>query len=596
MSAILLSYNNWTLELSEQGHILGLRHNGTEIAPGSSDKSLCEVFFVDSGKTVSVTSATLVGRNALSADFEAVVDKTAGLGVHVRYEVTGSNITELAVKCMVGLFSERRPDTDVELRWFLRLHVSAGRPSLFAPLFDGRGLRTSRSEQSQYHYICSGNWGEGESERLAVPVVDESSPDLRFHMSYFADPFFSTGMILPADQSYVLFRSGFLHAAGAQQLQQRIFGFYLHSGDADTALQGFFRHGLPDSPPGPSWLQEIAMVHYDYLSERGEGWFRDIDRLVELVSMDDRRRIALTLHGWYDFLGRYSFDEEKGRFDSRWVTMPTGEKVPMTIEDMHRRIDYARERGFRVLLYFADGLAVDSGASNFSDDLLFRETNGEPRKHHWSGPDTIAQTFIMDPLHPRVRSFFLNYMRALLDEFGDTIDGLNWDETFTIRAGELSIGKYSGYADRAFMLLCKELRELVKARNPTIAFLGSDCTGLTLPLEDGSFWSAEPAQNALVFDGTYQDSHCYPTAWQYGIFPNYRNVLWSCNWKPLTNFEWTRMGVQAFGAPVAISNGWEDNRGISAYSELETKKTMDLFKFRKTQRSRLRWMESRSAG
>ena len=86
------------------------------------------------------------------------------------------------------------------------------------------------------------------------------------------------------------------------------------------------------------------MVHYDYLSEKGQGWYRDIDRLVELFSVEDRRRIALTLHGWYDFLGRYSFDDRSGRFDPRWMTMPTGETVPMTIEDIHRRIDYAKKR------------------------------------------------------------------------------------------------------------------------------------------------------------------------------------------------------------------------------------------------------------
>jgi len=58
---------------------------------------------------------------------------------------------------------------------------------------------------------------------------------------------------------------------------------------------------------------------------------------------------------------------------------------------------------------------------------------------------------------------------------------LTWDETFTIRVGDLSRAPHEGYADREFMLLAKELRDLVKARNPEIAFLASDCTGLSLP-------------------------------------------------------------------------------------------------------------------
>ncbi len=596
MDTIYLTYDNRTLTLSEQGHLRAFHNDGIELTFRPSDTLLGEVYFTGTGRTVRVKSAAPIRRGEHSAEFQTAITNTPGLTLWFRYTIDGAHAGETSVKCEVRLSSEKTLDVDTELRWYLPLRIPAERTSIFAPLFDGRGLRTSRSEPPQYRYVCAGGWGEGETERLAIPMLDESSRDLRFHVTYFADPFFSTGIILSPDHSHVQFRSRFLHDAGGQQFQPRTFGFLLHSGDVDQALQGFFRHALPDTPPGPDWLHEIAMVHYDYLSEKGQGWYRDIDRLVELFSVEDRRRIALTLHGWYDFLGRYSFDDRSGRFDPRWMTMPTGETVPMTIEDIHRRIDYAKKRGFRVLLYFADGLAMDSGASNFAEELLFREADGEPRKHHWSGPDTIAQTFIMDPLHPRVQSFFQTYMQALLEEFGGSIDGLNWDETFTIRAGEISTGDHQGYADRAFMLLCRDLRELVKARNTDIAFLASDCTGLTLPLEDGTLWRAEPAQNALVFDGTYQDSHCSPLAWQYGIFPNYRNVVWSCNWKPVTNFEWTRFGVQAFGAPVAISNGWEDNRGISTYSDVEIRKTVDLFNLRKRERLRLRWLEARSPG
>ncbi len=201
----------------------------------------------------------------------------------------------------------------------------------------------------------------------------------------------------------------------------------------------------------------------------------------------------------------------------------------------------------------------------------------------------------MNPVHPRVQAFFRGYTRALLNEFGNEIDGLTRDETFTIRAGDLSRAPHEGYADREFMLLAKELRDTVKARNPEIAFLASDCTGLSLPQDDGSTWRATPAQNAVVFDGTYQDSQCYPTAWQYGLFPNYRNVLWSCNWRPVEHFEWTVLGVQAFGVPVAISNGWGENKGIARYSQSETEQLLRLFALRKGQRSRVRWIESREA-
>ena len=142
------------------------------------------------------------------------------------------------------------------------------------------------------------------------------------------------------------------------------------------------------------------------------------------------------------------------------------------------------------------------------------------------------------------------------------------------------------------MLLCKELRDMIKAHNPEIAFMASDCTGLALPQEDNSFWRAHPAQNALVFDGTFQDSQFYPTAWQYGLFPNYRNVLWSCNWKPLENFDWTNTGVRIFGVPVPISNGWAEDKGIFDCTEAEVKKIMQLFEFRKNLVGRIHWLKA----
>lgn len=82
---------------------------------------------------------------------------------------------------------------------------------------------------------------------------------------------------------------------------------------------------------------------------------------------------------------------------------------------------------------------------------------------------------------------------------------------------------------------------------------------------------------------------------KYGVFPNRRNLLWSCNWKPVENFEWTVLGVQAFGAPVAISNGFSENIGISRYSEKDLDKLMQLFKSRKGQQGRVQWIECREA-
>ncbi len=588
MNNVILSNGKWTLELSESGHMVRLTDGHQSLSVPS--ERICELHWGDPVRLLSVTSARLVCTTASSADFEAPLDIGAPLNIRFTYRIEEPDDRGTALTCRVSLLSDELLNTDIVLRWPWHVRPRAHGPQdLFIPLFDGRGLHSSLTREKSWHFACAGQWGNDSRDRLALPAVVEKTERIR--LTHFADPFFSTGITLPADESPAWFTCRFLKEAGARQFAERSFGSYVHSGDDNSSVLGFFRYALPASPPGPRWLHDIAMVHYDYLSEKGEGWFSDIDRLGTLIPPEERRTIALTLHGWYDLLGRYSYDAMARRLSPKWIAMPKGDRLEMSPAEIHRRIAYARDRGYRILLYFADGMAIDAGADTYREEIIFREPDGSLRKHHWAGPDTIAQTFIMDPCHPQVREFFHGYLKALLDEFGAEIDGLNWDETFTTRVGDLSRGTHAGYADRAFMLLCHELRQSIKTRNPECALLASDCTGLQLPQDDGTTWSATPAQNALVFDGTYQDSQCHPLAWQYGLFPNYRNVLWSCNWQPVKNFEGTALGVRAFGTPAAISNGWGESRGLSRYSDLETKKVLELFWEKRQQKDRVRWID-----
>ena len=104
-------------------------------------------------------------------------------------------------------------------------------------------------------------------------------------------------------------------------------------------------------------------------------------------------------------------------------------------------------------------------------------------------------------------------------------------------------------------------------------------------------WSYK-APYALVAHGTYQDSHCRPEAWPYGLFPNFRNTLWSVNWAPVTNFHLTEYGVETFDAPVAISNGpFGDDIGVSEMTPEQFKSIHDLFEKRKNRRMDIGWLD-----
>jgi hypothetical protein len=203
-------------------------------------------------------------------------------------------------------------------------------------------------------------------------------------------------------------------------------------------------------------------------------------------------------------------------------------------------------------------------------------------------PDTKGRTYAQNPLHPEVRDFYLKYIRALLDEFGKEVDGFIWDETYTVGTDDLGPEAAPGYASRGMMTLVKEVASEVAKFNPQLAFFASDDIGAWYQYE-------RSAPYALVAHGTYQDSWCTPVGWSYGLFPNYRNVLWSCNWAPITRFEYTRYAVETFGTPVAISNGaFGDDIGIGDMTDEQQKKILDLFNSRKRERMTIGWIEERS--
>lgn len=363
----------------------------------------------------------------------------------------------------------------------------------------------------------------------------------------------------------------------------------LHAGPPEEAMRAFYATAVPDVPPGPAWLHDVLWQHYDYMSHGGRGWFEDIDAVSAIVPPEDRARVVFTLHGWFDVYGRYAFDFATRRLRDAWTVFPNAAAVaadfpdlatmPMTKAEVHRRIAYARERGFRVALYFADGMATGEDVTE-----LFRPERAL-YSGGWQGPDTTSLTWILNPAHPDVAAFFRDYLDALLLEFGTEIDALVWDETFHVRAGMVGPPEHPSYADRGMMELTRALTRRVSDFRPDLAFLTSDAI---FPGPNGEASDIPPY--ALAAHGTYQDSWSRPDAWGLGLFPNFRNTLWSCNWRSRTNFAWTQIGVETVRAPVATSNGFLDNVGIARLGPEDRAALAALFATRKALgRQDLRW-------
>ncbi len=487
----------------------------------------------------------------------------------------------------------------------LTVSLESGLPALPAdtwlPMINGIGAPLGTNQAAAYRFAGA---LPGPGALLALPMISvpaqpSSSRERPGRMLLAADPYFSVLFTPKALEWTYPARAGLESGC-----ERRTIVVIRHEGAPEQSLDCFFRTVLADVPPGPKWLHQIALVDYDYMSDGGRGWFRDIDVLAAALPKKDRNKVFLCLHGWYDFLGRYCFDSKAGKLDSEWTAFSSyeaaqkapafgeigGERVEMgfanckpvrmSLSEVHARLKYAHSQGFRAGIYFADGMNAGEGLADFDPSCVLHFGG-------WQGPDSKGRSYLRNPLHPKVRAFYLDYAKALLAEFGPDLDALNWDETFHIPPGQLGTDGAPGYADRAMMQLVRDISRLVEDYNRRhkgqIAFLTSDCLG--------AFNQDLKSPYALVAHGSYQDSWCQPQAWSYGIFPNYRNVLWSCCWWPVTKWSWIDFAVRQYQAPVSISNGWGNDKGFSEMTEEQRARVLALFKWRKQEPTKLRWFD-----
>ena len=442
---------------------------------------------------------------------------------------------------------------------------------------------------------------------LAIPMTEIVFSDSS-RLAIMSDPYLGTLFSAQKEEAGILLKQRFLYDCQNVPIeddQTRTFATWIQpSGEKATLFEEsvdvFFRMILDDVPPGPQWLHDIAMVSYDYLSDGGDGWTNDLLKLAEILSPEERARVACCYHGRYADLCNYMFDRETGTIKSQWSAMARTRNVPFTIARVKKELQLAKSLGFRVCLYFADGLMQDSGHPEYRPDWNFviltnpnppgtsSPVNEEGHLNGWTGPDTWGKTIAKDPGNPEVADWYSTYLNALLQTFGEDIDAIVWDETFHISQGYIGTSPKRTHSDVAMMQLVKRLTKQVTDFDPEKAFLVSDAIGAF------SFLLKAPAYS-MVSHGTYQDSQCMPSAWSYAMFPNWQNTFWSCNWGSIKNFERMKFGVEHFGAPVAISNGWEDDTGPSEWTTSQQEKFIQLFRERCKLQQRPRFLKVDSA-
>ena len=590
----VLSRGSESLTLSAEGALLGWEGKiakNTTAPPASAG----EIHYA--ANVLRLSNPAAVWRAQRGFSFMYRWPEEPGIEVIIQHRLTRQRRAwtwsrELQIKSNAKLTSD--------LTVFLELGLAPLPPETWLPSINGVGAPMGTNQAVAYRFAGA---LPQPGALLALPMVSVPQPQISSRkqprrLMIATDPYFSA-LFTPTG-------IGWTYPAGVgleNGCEKRTVVISSHEGSPEQSLDCFFDTVLADVPPGPKWLHDIALVDYDYMSDGGKGWFRDLDALAATVPKADRHKVLFCLHGWYDFLGRYCFDQKTGKFDSEWTVFSSyetaknkaafgeigGERVEvgygnckpvhMSLKEVHTRLNYARARGFRVGMYFADGMNAGDGLADFDPNCVLHYGG-------WQGADSKGRSYMQNPLHLKVRAFYLNYTKALLAEFGPDIDMLNWDETFHIPSGELGSEGAPGYADRAMMRLTRDLSRLVEDYDRThrrqIAFLTSDCLGAVAGPEN-------KAPYALVAHGTYQDSWCQPQAWAYGIFPNYRNVLWSCCWWPITKWSWVNFGVRQYQAPVSLSNGWGNDQGFSEMSDEQRARASALFNWRKDKPTKLKW-------
>jgi hypothetical protein len=344
--------------------------------------------------------------------------------------------------------------------------------------------------------------------------------------------------------------------------ETRVIEFGLHRDSTNELFATFYRT-IPDVKPGPAWVHDIQLNYYDYIAETGKSLEPDLDALAKRIPEKSRKHVIVCLHGYYDYLGRYMYNSKTKQMDAAWKAYDNRSRLlPMTKAELHRRIRLVKDRGFRCGIYFFDSLAYEDAIPEFNRDWIWLNANGAPASwYYWQRrPDSKGhKNYMLNPAHPEVRQWFLDYTKALIAEYGRDLDALVWDETNGVeQRATVRLGRTPVEADRAMMRLVADVSRQVQAawgEHPQLALLTSDNVDAHGPNRNIPY--------GLAAHGTYQDSHCDPKAWLPGKWPNYRNCLISCNWWPIKHRVWNRLAVEQYGLSQGVSNGYGDDQGPS---------------------------------
>jgi hypothetical protein len=422
-----------------------------------------------------------------------------------------------------------------------------------------KGLTAHSIKSQQAAYFEMGyNSTDTTGYVLSMPVVGFSfktkSQGQLVNLSVSADPYSGTQFYGKNEnnQTHITLESRYSGSIVPLKEETKTIVLEFTKNDPDHIINSFYKT-IPDVEAAPAWVHDIAMAYYDYNGDDGKGWYRDIEKMAEKCPAEQRNKIAVCIHGWYNNTGWYCYDIKTDKLLDEWKAFanphPADQSkkkaIPMSKKEMHNRIKFAKDKGFRVILYYSDGTNC-TGSPDFHKGQVFKYKN-DSVKYGWVGPDGGGPS--LDPTCNETQGWYKKYLSALLKEFGKELDGFVYDETNYFMADDVSyrIRTNPQYADRAMMQFVKDLTMQVqnyRKINPNLVIM------------EGSHYFY-----GLVMNGSFTDMPGLPT------IINYRNASWTCSWndpgiRNVQTFFRTRKDIKyPYGLDIGLSNGWNTDKG-----------------------------------
>ncbi len=81
--------------------------------------------------------------------------------------------------------------------------------------------------------------------------------------------------------------------------ETRTVALQFNADGADGMFRTFYAT-IPEIEPGAAWIHGVALNYYDYYSDSGKGWYRNIEKLAQIVPLEHRGKIpgGITLTAW----------------------------------------------------------------------------------------------------------------------------------------------------------------------------------------------------------------------------------------------------------------------------------------------------------